>query len=335
VAPTARQAPPQARAGRFAACLAIALIVALPAIPPAGAGAASPSRPVAPRDSSAKKHRAKRHAGAGRRHHRRRRHAKPRRANVSRAVSISPNSAVGHKTRTTAVSSSPNPFDAGCDGTLLSWNTAGVGDAIPTTTSDIVRSGSGSCRLALDGSQERSELIFGGNGGDSTAGMVEFREGDEYWYGFSFYIVSMTYGRPGAHNLIMQFKGEGEGSPAFGLQLWDYEGDDGEYADHPRGLWCHGPSMGGDRFLALAPEQTWHDVAIHFKASGSGAGFYEVYLDGNLVDSRGGVSMIADGASYAYIKNGLYRNGGEIPGSSEIRLDAARLGTSLSAVSPS
>ena len=45
--------------------------------------------------------------------------------------------------------------------------------------------------------------------------------------------------------------------------------------------------------------------------------------------------MIADGAGFAYIKNGLYRNGDEIPGTSEIRLDAARLGPSLSSVSPS
>ena len=42
--------------------------------------------------------------------------------------------------------------------------------------------------------------------------------------------------------------------------------------------------------------------------------------------------MIASGASMAYIKDGLYRNGGEIPGNSEIHLDAAHLGHSSSDV---
>ncbi len=44
--------------------------------------------------------------------------------------------------------------------------------------------------------------------------------------------------------------------------------------------------------------------------------------------------MIADGADYAYIKDGLYRNGEEIPGTSEIRLDAARLGDTMLSVQP-
>jgi Polysaccharide lyase len=299
---------------------------------PAGASAERSDRATA-QTSSSKKQRAKRRA-AKRRHHRRHLRARARRASVSRAVSLSPNAPVSRRKAKTTVTDT-GVLDAGCDGSLLNWNTAGVGEAIPTLANDTIRSGSGSCRVALSGTQHRSELILGGNGGGSTSGMIEFAEGDEYWYAFSFYIDAMTYGRPGAHNLIMQFKGEGEGSPAFGLQLWDYEGDDEEYEDNPRGLWSHGPAMGGDRFLALAPEHTWHDVVIHFRASALDAGFYEVYLDGNLVDSRSGVSMIADGAGYAYIKNGLYRNGDEIPGDSEIRLDDAKLGPSLSAVAPS
>jgi hypothetical protein len=302
---------------------------------PAGASAGKGSSTLAP-GGSPKKHRAGRHAAKRRHRPQRNRRTRFGRAHVSRAVSISPNSAVGRRRtrKATAAASTPAPFDAGCEGSLFNWNTAGVGEAIPGVVNDIVREGSGSCRVALSGTQHRSELIFGGNGGGSTAGMVEFHEGDEYWYGFSFYIVSMVYGRPGAHNLIMQFKGDGEGSPAFGLQLWDYEGDDGEYADNPNGLWSHGPSLNGDRFLAPVAEHAWHDVQIHFKASGSGAGFYEVYLDGKLVDSRSGVSMIADGADFAYIKDGLYRNGDEISGNSEIRLDAARLGPSQSSVVP-
>lgn len=215
---------------------------------------------------------------------------------------------------------------------LSGWNTAGVGEALPTVTTDIVREGQRSSAIRLTGEQDRSELILGGNGGRSTAGTIQFREGDEYFYGFSFYIETMVYGGPGAHNLIMQFKSADSGSPNFGLQLWDYEGDGGQGGG--RGLWSHGAAMGGDRFLAPVPERIWHDVVIRFKASSVGAGFYEVHLDGVLLDSRSGVSMIVPGAPYAYIKDGLYRNGEEIPGTSEIRLDAAKLGDSMASVMP-
>ena len=234
---------------------------------------------------------------------------------------------------TPAPAPAPAPLlEAAFESGLVGWNTAGVGEVTPTTVGDIVRTGSKSGKVILTGSLNRSELILGGNGTGSTTGTRRFVEGDEHWYGFSFYINSMVYGRPGAHNLIMQFKTADTGSPNFGLQLWNYKGDSGQYASNPKGLWSHGTAMGGDRFLALAPEQAWHDVVIHFRASAVGAGFYEVYLDGRLVDSRKGVSMMVSGGPHAYIKNGLYRNGGNIPGTSEIRLDAARLGTSLSSV---
>jgi len=224
----------------------------------------------------------------------------------------------------------PPLLDAGFESGLLNWNVAGVGEVVPTVVGDIVRSGSRSGKVALSGSQSRSELILGGTGTGDTTDTVRFREGDEYYYAFSVNVRSMVYGRPGAHNLIMQFKSDGEGSPAFGLQLWDYEGDEGNGGG--RGLWSHGGAMGGDRFLAPLAERVWHDVVIHFRASRTATGFYEIFLDGKLVDSRSGVSMIRPDRTYAYVKNGLYRNGGGIPGSSEIRLDAARLGRSLASV---
>jgi hypothetical protein len=217
--------------------------------------------------------------------------------------------------------------EAGFEGGLQGWNIAGVGEVVPTVVGDIVRTGSKSAKVILTGSENRSELIFGGNGTGSTAGTAEFREGDEYWYGFSFYIVQMVWGHPGAHNLVMQFKSDGVGSPAFGLDLWDVSGN--------RGLWCEGSATGGpNRFLAPLSAGVWYDVAIHFRASNQGRGFYEVFLDRRLIDARQNVSMIISGQSSAYIKNGLYRNGREIPGTSEIRLDSAKLGESLASVSP-
>jgi Polysaccharide lyase len=225
---------------------------------------------------------------------------------------------------------SPALLEAGFEENLLNWNTAGVGEVIPAVTASIAREGSKSCEFVLTGNQNRSELILGGNGGGSTAGQIEFHEGDEYWYGFSFYIQQMVYGAPGAHNLIMQFKSDGTGSPEFGLQLWDVHGE--------KGLWTGGPSQevdgSGERFLAPLTEQAWHDVQIHFRASSVGAGFYEVFLDGNLVDAQTGVSMIVPGHQSAYIKDGLYRNGATAPGTSEIFLDAAKLGQTQASVLP-
>ncbi len=214
-------------------------------------------------------------------------------------------------------------LDAGFEDGLSNWNTAGVGDVVPSVGSDVVRSGARSARVTLTGGQDRSELILGGNGNGSTDGTVELHDGDERFYAFSINVRQMVYGRPGAHNLITQLKSNGEGSPNFGLQLWDYQGK--------RGLWSHGGAMGGDRYLAPLAHDQWHDVLIHFKASSTG-GFYRVYLDGQLVDSRDGVNVIRSDRDGGYIKTGLYRNGDEIPGTSDIRLDAARLGTTQASV---
>jgi Polysaccharide lyase len=224
----------------------------------------------------------------------------------------------------------PALYEAGFEDGLDGWNTAGVGEVIPTVTTGIVRDGEYASTVKLTGTTDRSELILGGNGSGSTRETIEFSEGDEYWYGFSFYISQMIYGHPGAHNAIMQFKSDGTGSPEFALQLWDVNGK--------KGLWTGGPAQevnnSGERFLAAVPEDVWHDVQIHFKASEVGAGFYELFLDGNLIDARSNVTMIVPGRGIAYIKTGLYRNGDEIPGTSELQIDAAKLGTTRESVLP-
>jgi fibronectin type 3 domain-containing protein len=218
-----------------------------------------------------------------------------------------------------------NGFESG---NLQGWNTAGVGDVSPTVVGDIVRSGSKSAKFTLTSSQNRSELILGGNGGGSTSGTVEFREGEEYYYGFSIYVSSMVYGKPGGHNLIMQLKGDDSGSPAFGLQLWDYAGNGGTGGG--KGLWSHGST--GDRFLSPLSEQQWNDIVVRFKVSKQNSGSFQIYLNGNLIDSKNNINTLPSAASYAYIKNGLYRNGGSLPGTSDIRLDNVKLGDTLESI---
>ena len=220
--------------------------------------------------------------------------------------------------------------EASCERGLSGWNIAGVGEVVPSV---VQHNGVGVCRFLLTGQQSRSELGFGGNGTADPVGSPSFVEGDEYWYGFSFYIGQMIWGHPGSQNLIMQFKSEGEGSPNFGLQLWNWSGEDGNGG---RGLWSEGESMkvGGEehRFLAPISEQAWHEIQIHFKASSTGAGFYELFLDGNLLETRRNVSMILPGKRSAYIKDGLYRYGPVATGTSELLLDDARLGTTQASV---
>jgi Polysaccharide lyase len=313
------------------AALAVAGIVA-PSLC-AGSVAEATAKPTVGPAVKARRH-LRAHAHRGHRKARKHRHrSRSRRTGYRRQrsgtqVRIAPGRPVAER-------SDPNApiVDAGFEEGLLNWNIAGVGEVVPTVVAGNARSGEYAGRVVLAGNQNRSELGLGGDGTREPGGL-EFFEGDEYWYGFSFNIQRMVYGHPGAHNLIMQFHQQGEGSPNFGLQLWDYEGDDGEYRDNPRGLWSHAGAMGGDRFLAPVAEHEWHDVAIHFRASNRGDGFYELYLDGRLIDARSGISMIMPGFESAYIKTGLYRNGDTAPGTSELLIDSAKLGKTAASVRP-
>lgn len=214
-------------------------------------------------------------------------------------------------------------FENGLEG----WSTAATSEVTPRLVSGIVRDGERSSLVRLTGSRSRSQLVLGGDGGVGEENTVQIREGDEYAFAFSFYIQAMTYGEPGVDNAILRLKSDASESPAFGLQLWD--STLGE-----RGLWSSGDAVGGDRFLAPVEEQVWHDAIVHFRASSLDTGFYAVYLDGELVDARDTVSVIAPGSTYAQIEVGLYRDGAQVPGTSEIRVDAARLGLMLESVQP-
>jgi len=212
-------------------------------------------------------------------------------------------------------------FENGLEG----WSTAATSEVTPRLVSGIVRDGERSSLVRLTGTRSRSQLVLGGDGGEGEESTVQIHEGDEYAFAFSFYIQAMAYGEPGVDNAILRLKSDSSERPAFGLQLWD--STLGE-----RGLWSSGDAVGGDRFLAPVEEQVWHDTIVHFRASSLDSGFYAVYLDGELVDARDTVSVIAPGSGYAQIEVGLYRDGVQVPGTSEIRIDAARLGSTLESV---
>jgi len=251
----------------------------------------------------------------------------------SPAAPVVPVAAPVEAPSTPAPSPSPSPpgappgphlvadFENGLEG----WSTAATSEVTPRLVGGIVRDGERSSLVRLTGTRSRSQLVLGGDGGEVDEGTVQIHEGDELAFAFSFYIQAMTYGEPGVDNAILRLKSDASESPAFDLQLWDS-------ALGERGLWSSGDAVGGDSFLAPVGERVWHDAIVHFRASSLGTGFYAVYLDGELVDARDTVSLIAPGSSHAQIEVGLHRDGAQVPGTSEIRIDAARLGPTLESV---
>jgi hypothetical protein len=174
--------------------------------------------------------------------------------------------------------------------------------------------------IRLSDEQAGSELILGD---DASGAPTEIREGDEYVLSFSFNIGSMAYGEPGADNLMVEFTDETGESRSLGLHLWqDAIGDPQGVG---RGLWASGEAAGGDRFLSPLTEGAWHEIELDFRASAAGAGFYAVFLDDQMVDVRGGASLIPAGAAAAQIAIGLLRDPSRVQGASELRLGPASL----------
>lgn len=214
---------------------------------------------------------------------------------------------------------------AGFEHGFAGVNLAGVGEVLPTVVERPPGSGKHVCSVVLRGNQNRSEMILGGDGGTDAGRTVEFENGDEAWLSFAVDVIRMHYGRPGVFNLFMQFKGEGEGSPNFALQLGERGGR--------RGIYSSGPAMGAERLLAPLARRRWHRIELQFRASNRGHGFYRLFVDGRLADRRQGVSMIPPNRRRAYIKLGLYRDGNALPGTSKLLIDSIRLGAKRASAS--
>lgn len=181
------------------------------------------------------------------------------------------------------------------------------------------------------GSSPPSPIATGASVGPcvgSTADVIPVEAGDEYAFSFSFYAQPTAYRMPGVDNSIMRFAGEAGELPSFGLQLWD----DG--ADGGRGLWASGDAMGGEHFLAPLAEGVWHEAAVYFRASSEGDGFYLVFLDGQPIDARSGVSLIGSGGSCAQIEVGLFRDAERIQETPEVSIRGAALGGTLESIQP-
>ncbi|HEY1355753.1 MAG TPA: hypothetical protein VGF09_05500 [Solirubrobacterales bacterium] len=195
-----------------------------------------------------------------------------------------------------------------------------TGGRPPRVTRGMVGGGHTNRLIRLSGEQPGSELILG----DEDTGLpTEIAEGGEYALSFSFNIGTMAWGEPDADNVMVEFLGEAGETRSFGLQLWQ-----NAIADPlaiGRGLWASGEAMGGDRFLAPLTEGAWHELEIDFRASAKGAGFYALFLDGEMIDVRGGASLIPGGSAAAQIGVGLLRDPSRVQGASELRLGPVSL----------
>jgi hypothetical protein len=219
-------------------------------------------------------------------------------------------------------------FEDGLNG----W-TAAAGDRLPRLSRAIVRDGTNASVVRLTDGEGSSRLILGGSGGIGDGeDALQIQEGDQYAFAFSFYITQMAYGGVGTDNQIMRLVGEGSDTHSLGLQLWEYASS--PWYEGTRGLWSSGEATAGPRLLAATEEGVWHDVILHFRASTHGDGFYEIYVDGQLVDARDGVTLIPPGSAFAQIEVGLFRDADQVHGTSEIRIDAAKLGDTLNSVLP-
>jgi Polysaccharide lyase len=204
---------------------------------------------------------------------------------------------------------------------------------IPVATPIATTAPTASAPLPSDGSVGRGGGGQGGpigaGGGPAGAGpeAVEVPVGEQRTLSFSFYGLPSGFRPPGDENLIVRFEGEDSETPTFGLQLWDDGGDQ-------RGLWSSGEAMDGERFLAPVEEGVWHRAVLFFQAASDGDGFYLLFLDGQPIEARAGVSLIDPDDEFTRIEVGLFREGGPVVGSPEVLFGPVQVDESLESVIP-
>lgn len=165
----------------------------------------------------------------------------------------------------------------------------------------------GTCTIGLGPGQGRTELSIN-NGTDAQ----KWTEGERLLTKETFYVpVGFPYGGPGKHCTIQQFRQSSPaGSPLLSLELGDY--------GKGNGLYLHDKTQGDEyRFVlsATAIEGLRLVTELEIVTSRIGNGGYSlacglatVLNDVGGALTRNNVNTIPPGASYAYIKTGLYRS---------------------------
>jgi len=132
-------------------------------------------------------------------------------------------------------------------------------------------------------------------------------EGDEYWYGWSFYVPKnipqaswVFMGQFQQHynydSIWMFMKRAGQPFCA----VFDWTSNNNWSCNGSKGTY---PLIDDWNFAGM-----WHDVVVHAKWTTGSNGFTEIYIDGNLVVNYQGYTRTG-GNTDVYFKYGIYRHG--------------------------
>jgi hypothetical protein len=156
-------------------------------------------------------------------------------------------------------------------------------------------------------------------------------EGDEYWYGWSFYFPTDTYvvddkiGGSGCLT-IAQFQQYPLYDPAFMISRCR----SGSLVLRTFPVATNSYTREYQLLDSAAVPGTWHDIRVHARWTSQATGFLHVWVDGvERVNYSGPTRTV--GNEYVYFKHGLYRGGGS-PWTSIMYVDELRRGKSLGEV---
>lgn len=162
--------------------------------------------------------------------------------------------------------------------------------------------------------------------GESDAGLA--KEGDEYWYAWSFYVpVESTQPWAFFGQIMMPPRDNGGNHEP----LWMFMKRSGEPFcmvfdfNRNRNAWvCNGAT---NKNIILLSEYDfagkWHDIVLHIKFTTSDSGFTRVWVDGQPVGEYTGYTLLSDRKG-AVMKYGIYRH--STPGSTIAYFDEMRKG---------
>lgn len=151
-------------------------------------------------------------------------------------------------------------------------------------------------QLAGDADRPHLHSVLDREDGASYVLRVQAQEGEEHAFALGFQVLETIDGEPGADSMLM--------------------------------------AIGGDRLLVPVAAGAGHEAVVHFKAASDATGFYVAFFDGLPVGVRGGIGLIEPESGEVRIELSFFRDGELVQDTSEILLDAARLGSTLESVLP-
>jgi len=143
-----------------------------------------------------------------------------------------------------------------------------------------------------DGVHERSEV---------AQIAIQNYEGDEYWYGWSFYVPADFTDATSFNKFLIL--GQFQQSPSYKPAFLFVKQSGGDF----QGL---SANVGSPQLWQLVTDANfrgrWHDVVVHAKWSATSGGFFKVWINGELKVDRVGPNR-SPNDDFVYAKHGVYR----------------------------